>query len=222
MSIRQYIFLMFVLMLGTNCFSQTDNRPLLEKGNSFYSKGDFRNAAVQYKHACQLDSTSFDAWYNFGNALCEMQKYILANEAYEKALRCTNDKILKSNVFHNVGNVYFQQEQYEKAVVAYKQSLLLNSKADDTRINLALAQAELKKQQNAENENKDKKQEEKPKVTEFAKECLKKAMDFVAQGKFKEALTVLEEGLKKDKTVSQYSDVIQKLQGVVEILQKNE
>ncbi|MCQ2608252.1 MAG: tetratricopeptide repeat protein [Bacteroidales bacterium] len=222
MNVRQYIFLLFVLLLGNSCFSQTDIRPLLEKGNAFYSKGEYRNAAVQYKHACQLDSTSFDAWYNFGNALCEMQKYILATEAYDRALRCTNDKTLKANIYHNIGNAYFQQNQFEKALVAYKQSLLLNPKAEDTRVNLALTQAELKKRENAENDNKDKKQEEKPKPTDFAKECLKKAMDLVAQGKFKEALGVLEEGQKKDKTVSLFSDVIQKLTGVVGILQENE
>ncbi len=223
MNVRQHICLLFVLLLSGTCFSQTDVRPLIEKGNSFYSKGDYRNAAVQYKHACQLDSTSFDAWYNFGNSLCEMQKYILATEAYDRALRCTNDKVQKSNIFHNIGNSYFQQKQYEKALVAYKQSLLLNPKADDTRINLALTQTELKKQQEeADKDEKNKKQDEKPKPTEFAKECLKKAMDLVAKGDFKGALTVLEDGLKKDKTVVEYSEIIQKLTGIVGILQENE
>ena len=59
-----------------------------------------------------------------------------------------------------------QSKEYAKSVEAYKQSLRLNPKDDETRYNLALAQKLLHDQQNQQNEDqnqesrtKDKKEE---------------------------------------------------------------
>lgn len=221
MNMKQYICLLFVLLFANTCFSQADVRPFLEKGNGFYAKGEYRNAAVQYKHACQLDSASFDAWYNFGNALCEMQKYVLASEAYNKAMSLTSDKNRKADILHNTGNIAYNQENYEKAVALYKQSLLLNPKADDTRVNLALAQQMLKKKKDNEDSKKEKNKEEKPKPSAFAEECFKKAMELVAQAKFEEALTVMTEAKQKDKSVGVYDDFTHKLSDVVTVILSN-
>ena len=126
MLLKQYTLAVIMCLCGLSALSQTDVRPFIEKGNSFYNKEDFRNAAVQYKHACQLDSLSFDSWYNFGNALYKLNKYILAGEAYDKALKLTSDKEQKAAILHNVGNITCEQGKYEEAVKLYKQSLILN------------------------------------------------------------------------------------------------
>ena len=149
MNFKRHIIFFVACVLWLSATSQNDARPLIEKGNSFYNKEDYRNAAVQYKHACQLDSLSFDAWYNFGNALCKMNKYILASDAYNNALKLTADRTLKANILHNVGNMECDQKHYEKAITLYKQELILNPKDEDTRYNLAFAQEEFRKEEEA-------------------------------------------------------------------------
>lgn len=225
MILKRYIVFILACMSWISAFSQNDARPLIEKGNSFYEKKDFRNAAVQYKHACQLDSLSFDAWYNFGNALCNMKKYILATDAYDKAMKLTADKNLKANIFHNVGNMECEQKHYEKAIRLYKQALILNPTDEDTRYNLAFAQEEFRKEEEArkmlEKMNEQMKKDEKPKPSKFAEECMKKAMELVQQFKFEEALKLMQDSAKKDKTVDLFNDFIKKLEGIVTIINDN-
>ena len=223
MNSKRYLLSIVFCFCCHYIFSQTDVRPIIEKGNAFYNKNDFKNAAVQYKHACQLDSLSFDAWYNFGNALFQMKKYILSTEAYDKALKLTSDKTLKANILHNVGNIACEQGQYEKAVNFYKQSLLLNPKDDDTRYNLAFAQKQLEIQKKLDDlENQKKKEPEKQKPSQFAEECLKKAQELVQQYKFSDALQVMKDGEAKDKTVALFNEFTQKLENIVNIINNNQ
>lgn len=222
MLLKQYTLAVIMCLCGLSALSQTDVRPFIEKGNSFYNKEDFRNAAVQYKHACQLDSLSFDSWYNFGNALYKLNKYILAGEAYDKALKLTSDKEQKAAILHNVGNITCEQGKYEEAVKLYKQSLILNPKDDDTRYNLAFAQKKLEIQKQLDElEKQKKKEQEQQKPSKFAEECLQKAMELVKQYKFEEALKVMSDGAEKDKTVQLLNDFTEKLEGIVTIINNN-
>ena len=225
MNYKKYIILFLTYFCWLSASSQNDVRPLIEKGNAFYNKEDYRNAAVQYKHACQLDSLSFDAWYNFGNALCKMNKYILASDAYDKAMKLTADKTLKANIFHNAGNMECDQKHYAKAINLYKQALILNPTDEDTRYNLAFAQEEFRKEEEArkmlEKMNNQLKKDEKPKPSKFAEECMKKAMELVQQFKFEDALKLMQDGKEKDKTVDLFNDFIKKLEGIVTIINDN-
>ena len=100
------------VLWGLHVHAQTDIRKYIDKGNALYEKQDFRSAAVTYKHACILDSTSFDAWFNFGNALYKLQKYILAGDAYSKALQNTPDAQLQAQTLYALGNAYMKQEDF--------------------------------------------------------------------------------------------------------------
>ena len=225
MNFKRLIIFIITCITGISVSAQNDVRPLIEKGNSYYEKNDYRNAAVQYKHACQLDSLSFDAWYNFGNALYNMNKYILASDAYDKAMKLTADKTLKANIFHNAGNMECDQKHYEKAIKLYKQALILNPTDEDTRYNLAFAQEEFRKEEEAkkmlEKMNDQLKKDEKPKPSKYAEDCMKKAMELVQQFKFEEALKLMQDGGKKDKTVELFNDFIKKLEGIVTIINDN-
>ncbi|MBP5582673.1 MAG: tetratricopeptide repeat protein [Bacteroidales bacterium] len=225
MNCKRNIIFILACFMWISAVSQDDVRPLIEKGNSFYNKEDYRNAAVQYKHACQLDSLSFDAWYNFGNALCKMNKFILATEAYNKALKLTADKIQKANIYYNVGNIECEQKHYEKAINLYKQALLLNPKDEEIRYNLAFAQEEFRKEEEArkmlEKMNEQLKNDEKKKPTKYAEDCLRKAQELVQQFKFEDAFKLMQEGVKKDKTVELYNDFIKKLEDIITIINDN-
>lgn len=217
---------LLLLLINVFCLSvmaQNDARPCIEKGNVYYNKNDFKSAAVQYKHACQLDTLSFNAWYNFGNALYQLEKPILASEAYQKAMNLAENKTDKAHILHNLGNIACDAEDYEKAINIYKQSLLLNPTDDETRYNLAFAQAELKKKKEDEEkgENQEKQNKDKPKPSKYAEECLKKSQELLGQYKFEEALKIMQDGLEKDKSVAIFNDYIKKLTDIVKIITDN-
>ena len=72
-----------------------------------------------------------------------------------------------AEIYHNVGNIGMQSKEYAKSVEAYKQSLRLNPKDDETRYNLALAQKLLHDQQQQQDDKKqDKTQEQQPQQQE--------------------------------------------------------
>jgi tetratricopeptide (TPR) repeat protein len=192
----------------------------IDKGNALYAKQDFRSAAVTYKHACMLDSVNFDAWYNFGNALYKLEKYILAGDAYNKALQLTSDSKLQAQTLYNVGNAYLKQDDFENAIEAYTKSLLLNPAQPDCRYNLSYALKLQELQQKDKNNSKNNQNKQKnPQISEFAQQCKAQADTLVAQYKFSEAYDVMKQGLAKDKTVAEYSDFIQRLQKISEILE---
>lgn len=60
---------------------------------------------------------------------------------------------LESNYFFNEGNAYLAAQQYDKAINAYKQSLLRNPTDMTAKANLEFAQKKLKNQQNQNQQN---------------------------------------------------------------------
>jgi Ca-activated chloride channel family protein len=62
---------------------------------------------------------------------------------------------------HNLGNCRLKQENWQAAVDAYKKSLKVDPKDEDTRYNLAYAQKKLKEQEKKDKDkNKDKQQQQ--------------------------------------------------------------
>lgn len=160
-----YILLLFPLLV----FSQEKEKPvkiklpekqMLRGGNDLYKQKRFVDAEVKYKKALKQNPHYETAGYNLGNAVYEQNRFKEALPQYELVAKSTGDSETKAKSFHNIGNVLMKEKNYDKAISAYKNSLLLNPTDDETRYNLALAQ-KLKKdeQQNkGKDKNKDKDQ----------------------------------------------------------------
>ena len=215
--------LAFCVLCFVSCvsvFAQRDVRSYIEKGNAFYNAGEYRDAAVVFKHAALLNSNSFDAWYNFGNALYKSEKYILAADAFQRALSLTNDSALQFNTLHNLGNAFVKNEDFDDAIETYKKALRLNPDDNDTRYNISYAlrmkfQPQLT-QQNANGQDNDGKN-----ASDFAKETKAKADNLIREYRFAEALTLMETALAKDETVNQYMEYMTKLSEISTILRKD-
>ena len=66
-----------------------------------------------------------------------------------------------AKVMHNIGNCQFAQQQYDKAVAAFQESLRANPKDNDTRYNLVKAMEMLQQQQQQQQQqNKDQQQQQ--------------------------------------------------------------
>ena len=134
-----------------------EDKQILRKGNDLFKERKYVDAEVKYKKALKQNPNYEKAAYNLGNSIYEQNRFKEALPHYEFVSKSTKDKKTKLETFHNIGNTTMKLKQYDKAVAAYKNSLRLNPKDDETRYNLALAQKLLKdQQQNSENKDKDK------------------------------------------------------------------
>lgn len=122
----------------------------IRKGNRDYKKQNFTEAEVDYRRGLETNKNSYEAHYNLGDALFKQDKYADAQAEFETAAKMLDrkeDKTRWSKVMHNIGNCNFAQQQYDKAVAAYQESLRANPKDNDTRYNLVKAMEMLQQQQ---------------------------------------------------------------------------
>ena len=134
-----------------------EDKQVLRKGNDLFKEHKYVDAEVKYKKALKQNPNYENAAYNLGNSVYEQNRFKEALPQYEFVAKSTKDIKTKFQTFHNIGNTTMKLKQYDKAVAAYKNSLRLNPKDDETRYNLALAQKLLKdQQQNSENKDKNK------------------------------------------------------------------
>jgi len=167
--LRKSIMILLTLTLFSGfAFSQKAERKNVRAGNKMYQQKKYTEAEIAYRKSLVVNPHSIEGTYNLGNSLYRQKKYPEAAQQYQ-ALAAQGEKMAKTpegrarlaQLFHNVGNIGMQNKEYDKSVAAYKQSLRLNPKDDQTRYNLALAQKLLQNQQNQDksnnNKNKDKK-----------------------------------------------------------------
>ena len=149
-------------------FAQKAERKNVREGNKLYETEKFTEAEIAYRKSLEVNPRSSEGTYNLGNALYKQKKFPEAAEQYqllagqgEKMIETPEGKARLAEIYHNVGNIGMQSKEYAKSVEAYKQSLRLNPKDDETRYNLALAQKMLKdQQQNQQNQDQNKQQQQ--------------------------------------------------------------
>lgn len=151
-----------LLLLGCSLgvSAQKMERKSVRQGNKFYEKQKFTEAEIAYRKALEVNPKSKVGSYNLGNALYKQNKGKEALEQYQLSLSQETNPMIKAAILHNAGNTFMQAKDYGKAVDSYKSSLRFNPNDNETRYNLAMAQALLKKQQN---QNKDKNKQDQKK-----------------------------------------------------------
>lgn len=131
--------------------------PDVTSGNKLFKAKKFTEAEIEYRKGLQKNPKSFEANYNLGNALYRQGKFTDALEQYKTALALQpKDKQELASSFHNAGNALLSEKKLQESIDAYKMALKANPKDNDTRYNLAYAQALLKKQEQDKDKNKDK------------------------------------------------------------------
>lgn len=163
MSRMKYIALLVFLLLANVTFAQKNEREYLRHGNKLYNDSLYVKAEVDYRKALDVNPKSTEAIYNLGLTLSQQQKLKEAMEQYDAASKVEKNKTKLAKIYHNIGVILQASQQYPQCIEAYKQSLRNNSKDDETRYNLALAQKLLKDQQQNQQQNQDKNQEQQQK-----------------------------------------------------------
>ena len=161
--LRKFYILSMLLCIGAgHAFAQEKtDRDYLRSGNKLYNDSLFIKAEVDYRKALELNPKSTDAMFNLANALLMQQKAKEAMEQYESVSKIEKDKEKLAQIYHNMGVILQSSKQLPQCIEAYKESLRNNPKDDETRYNLALAQKQLKdQQQNQQNQDQQPQQQE--------------------------------------------------------------
>ena len=153
--------LLLTASAGQILAQQKTDRDYLRSGNKLYNDSLFIKAEVDYRKALEINPKSTDAMFNLANALLMQQKAQEAMEQYQSVSKIEKDKEKLAQIYHNMGVMLQSAKQLPQCIEAYKESLRNNPKDDETRYNLALAQKQLKdQQQNQQNQDQQQQQQE--------------------------------------------------------------
>lgn len=137
------------------------SKNLTWEGNKELSEDNFVQAEGNYRKAISKSNENAAAPFNLGTAYYNKETYSEAFGRFKQAGEIAKSKADKHKAYHNMGNVFMKNKEYEKAVEGYKEALRNNPTDEETRYNLALAKELLKKQQDEEKKNEDKKDKDK-------------------------------------------------------------
>ena len=166
---KRLIYILFLLsaVALTDASAQVDKREV-RRGNRDFRKENYKEAELQYFRALANDSLSFAANYNMANTLYRQENHDQALKHLERLEEVAADSPAAADFYYNLGNVAMAKEEYQKAVDAYKQSLLRNPGDVEAKENYIYAKAKLKEQQNDQdnqdqnnNQNQDQNQDKK-------------------------------------------------------------
>lgn len=165
---NNWILLVF-LALSANIFAQKENPEKLKKQSDNYiaqaqdalSENDFAHAEAAYREAIAKDPSNTSAKYNMGNLYYSKEKATSATDRLKQAAKVANSKEDKHRIYHNLGNTFMKQKNYQEAVNAFEDALRNDPTDDQTRYNLALAKKMLEKdKQNNKNKDQNKKNQD--------------------------------------------------------------
>ncbi|GAA4645389.1 tetratricopeptide repeat protein [Pontixanthobacter gangjinensis] len=163
LNFRTYIVGLMLVLFGFNgLLAQEKPKKLARESNKLIaeaqealSENDFASAEASYRKAIAKDPSNTTAKYNMGNLYYNKEKSLNAEERLKQAAEIAETKSDKHRIFHNLGNSYMQQKQYQEAVNAFKNALRNDPTDEETRYNLALAKKMLEKEQQNQQGNQD-------------------------------------------------------------------
>lgn len=117
-------------------------------GNQAFANQDYEGALAAY-HQAQEDAPELaEPHYNEANTHYRLEDYEQAQQQIEQALVSgEGPEALDQSSYYNLGNVFFQAQQYEAAIESYKEALRLDPTDLQAKQNLELALKQLQQQQ---------------------------------------------------------------------------
>ena len=138
---------LLVILLAFGCLSAYAQKADLRRGNRLFRRGEFPKADISYRKALMQDSTSVAATYNLANTLYREKDMENARRLLDGAKEAAGTEAFAADYYYNLGDVAIAQEDWQAAVDALKQSLLLNPGDVKAKENYIYARNKLMEQQ---------------------------------------------------------------------------
>jgi len=169
--IRIVIYAAFFIVIFPILLVSKQDKKFIREGNKLYEKNKFQEAEISYRKALEENVTNYKADFNLSDALYKQKNYKEAAGKFEFLTKQNVKHKSISDSYYNLGNSYFKlatensspenaqssMDYLEKALNAYKKSILKNQSDDDARINYELTKRLLDQQKNNQKQNKDNK-----------------------------------------------------------------
>lgn len=140
---NRILSLLLLLAASTSAFTayaaDDDNstrkeRNYIREGNSLYKEKRYADAEVAYRKALEENAMSDIAMYNLAASLIRQSgtadpnsgnnPMAEAQQLLQGLTQSSRDMQIVENAFYNLGNMAFNQQQYEQAINMYKLSLI--------------------------------------------------------------------------------------------------
>ena len=145
-------------------------RKLVRDGNDQFKTRNYNNALKKYDEAYLKDSTKYETLYNRANGYYHKKAntpndaeltYETSNALYEKIAADTLlTDMQRAEVYRNLGESLFAQQEYEAALNTFRESLRLNPADKETKYNYVLTKriVDQKRAVQQQNQNQDQNQ----------------------------------------------------------------
>ena len=149
----KFIFCVFVMtfLLGAEASAQVDKRDV-RKGNRDFRKENYREADIDYRKALVKDSMSVAANYNLASTLYRQSDMEQAAKTLDRVKDVAPASASAADYWYNRGDVALAMQDYQTAVAAFGQSLIIRPDDLDAKENFIYAKKMLQNQQNNQNQ----------------------------------------------------------------------
>jgi tetratricopeptide (TPR) repeat protein len=147
-----------VLLLNSVLLFGQEKDKNLYNGNQSFKEKKYADAEADFRVTESKKSPKkATAGYNLGNSVYRQNQQGEAQIKYIQALEHAKTKEEKHRIYHNLGNTFMLDKNYEAAAEAYKNALRNNPNDEETRYNYALAKRKKKDNPPPKNNKKDNK-----------------------------------------------------------------
>lgn len=170
---KKLSILLTLLVLGLSpVYAASDGskkveRNLVVEGNKLFKEDKFHEALEKYEAALALNPNYQYAMYNKAVALAQLatddnkgkenDPRKLASQLFANIAQLNTNAELAAKSFYNLGNMSFNDNQFDQAINMYKGSLRINPDNKECRQNLLLAlQKKQEQEQNQDKQDQDK------------------------------------------------------------------
>ena len=161
MKLKIHILLSVVVALvGTVSVSAQVDKRDVRRGNRDYKKANYREAEIDYRKAIIKDSLSMAANYNLAADLYRQQNPQEAQKVLDRIKEVAPASEYAADYYYNLGDVAIANQDWQGAVNAYEQSLLINPGDMDAKENYIYAKKKLEQQQQQQQQQNDQNQDQ--------------------------------------------------------------
>ena len=154
---NRYIHILFtvVFCLSAQIADAQVDKKDVRRGNRDFKKESYREAEIEYRKGVVKDSLSVAANYNLATDLYRQSNFQEAAKVLERIKEVAPASKNGADYFYNVGDVAIANQDWQTAVTAFSQSLLINPGDLDAKDNYIYAKKKLEQQQQQQQQNQD-------------------------------------------------------------------